>query len=78
MYYPRWSAKVTQLLPIVVVPNSQYSTDVKEENAADIKIITEGSLISKEREEFLINLLQRKERIVVGLFIGLVMGAQLD
>jgi hypothetical protein len=50
MYYPRWNAKVTQLLPIVAVPISQYLTDVKEENAAGIKIITKGPVISKERE----------------------------
>jgi hypothetical protein len=41
---------VTQLLSIVAVPISQYSTDVKEENAAGIEIITEGPVISKERE----------------------------
>jgi hypothetical protein len=41
---------VTQLLPIVAVPISQYLTDVEEENAAGIKIITEGPSISKERE----------------------------
>jgi hypothetical protein len=34
----------------VAAPISQYSTDVEEENAAGIKIITEGPLISKERE----------------------------
>jgi hypothetical protein len=50
MYYPRRNAKVTQLLPIVAVPISQYLTDVEEENAAGIKIIIEGPLISKERE----------------------------
>jgi hypothetical protein len=50
MYYPRRNAKLTQLLPIVAVPISQYSTDVEEENAAGIKIITEEPLISKERE----------------------------
>jgi hypothetical protein len=50
MYYPRRNAKVTQLLPIVAVPVSQYVTDVEEENAAGIKIITEGPLISKERQ----------------------------
>jgi hypothetical protein len=50
MYYSRQNAKVTQLLPIVAVPISQYSTDVEEENAAGIEIITEGSVISKERE----------------------------
>ncbi len=41
---------MTQQLPIVAVPISLYLTDVEEENAAGIKIITEGPLISKERE----------------------------
>ncbi len=50
MYYPRQNAKVTQLLPIVAVPISQYLTNVEEENAAGIKIITEGPLISEEWE----------------------------
>ncbi len=50
MYYPRRNEKVTQLLPIVAVLISQYLTDVEEENTAGIKIITEGPLISKERE----------------------------
>jgi hypothetical protein len=50
MYYPRWNAKATQQLPIVAVPINQYSTDVEEENAAGIDIITEGPFISKERE----------------------------
>jgi hypothetical protein len=39
-----------QQLQIVAVPISQYSTDEDEENAADIEIITEGLLISEERE----------------------------
>jgi hypothetical protein len=50
MYYPRRNAKVTQQLPIVTVPISQYATDVEEKNAAGIDIITEGPLISEERE----------------------------
>jgi hypothetical protein len=41
---------VTQLLPIVAVPISQYLTDVKEEKTSGIMIITEGPLISEERE----------------------------
>jgi hypothetical protein len=50
MYYPRRIAKVTQQVPIVAVPINQYLTDEEEKIAADIKIITEGPLISKERE----------------------------
>jgi hypothetical protein len=50
IYYPRQNAKVTQQLQIVAVSISQYSTDVEEENAAGIKIITEASSISKKRE----------------------------
>jgi hypothetical protein len=36
MHHPRRNTKVTQQLPIVAVPISQYLTDEEEENAADI------------------------------------------
>ncbi len=50
IHHPRQNEKVTQQLPIVAVPISLYSTDVEEENAAGIEIITEAPLIFKERE----------------------------
>ncbi len=49
MFYPRCSTKVTQQLPIVAVPICQYLVDDMED-AVDIEIITEGPLISEERE----------------------------
>ncbi len=48
MFYPRRNTKVMQQLPIVAVPISQYLVN-DTEDAVDIKIITEGPLISEER-----------------------------
>jgi hypothetical protein len=52
---------------------------LKKKKAAGIKIITEGPLISKEREGTVSDKSSsEKGEDSVGFFIGLIMGAQLD
>jgi hypothetical protein len=73
MFYPRLNMKVTNQLPIISIPVTLLTVEDTKQDGIDIKIITDGPSISKEREGVIVKNLLWKKEMKDGSYIRLVM-----